>query len=343
MSKVPIAPLEEQVDVALKQATPKRNENVDYALKFLAAAIGAMTASGVTNPFDIIKVRQQLRTQKPGAAHNAFWMIGRGMVRTEGVLSLTGGFGASMIREFVYSGMRIGTYEFFKDKLHAATKGGLSREGVMLKVAAATIAAGIGSSVANPADVIKVRMQAYYPEGRPYRNTFHAFASVFKEGAARRPDSPILGGLRTLYRGVEATTIRGVILTVSQVASYDHVKQTLKMKGIMKEGVGLHFTSSLFAGYVLALDCAAQLSYWNSRFFCSVMSSPVDIVKVRLMTDKHHQFTSALNCAAKIMRNEGPMAFYKGFSMCWGRLGTHTVVSFLVFERIRLLFGVGPL
>lgn len=40
MSKVPIAPLEEQVDVALKQATPKRNENVDYALKFLAAAIG---------------------------------------------------------------------------------------------------------------------------------------------------------------------------------------------------------------------------------------------------------------------------------------------------------------
>jgi len=303
MSKVPIAPLEEQLDVALEQKSPKRNENVDYALKFLAAAIGAMTASGVTNPFDIIKVRQQLRTQKPGATHNAFWAIGSGMVRNEGVLSLTGGFGASMIREFVYSGMRMGTYEFFKDKLHAATNGALSREGVSLKVLAATIAAGIGSSVANPADVIKVRMQAYYPEGRPYRNTAHAFASVFREGAARRPDAPILGGLRTLYRGVEATTVRGVILTVSQVASYDHVKQTLKQKGIMKEGVGLHFTSSLFAG-----------------FFCSVTSSPVDVVKVRLMTDKTHQFKSALDCAAKVLTHEGPMAFYKGFSMCWGRV-----------------------
>lgn len=123
--------------------------------------------------------------------------------------------------------------------------------------------------MANPADVIKgkpfpsllfiqtqqytllVRMQAFYPEGRPYRNTAHAFYTVFKEGAARRPDAPVLGGLRTLYRGVEATTTRGVILTVSQVASYDHVKQTLKLKGIMKEGVALHFTSSLFAGCVM--------------------------------------------------------------------------------------------
>lgn len=39
-SKVPIAPLEQQLDAALEQKTPKRNQNVDYALKFLAAAIG---------------------------------------------------------------------------------------------------------------------------------------------------------------------------------------------------------------------------------------------------------------------------------------------------------------
>lgn len=42
MSKVPIAPIEEQLDAALEQKTPKRNENADYALKFLAAAIGGV-------------------------------------------------------------------------------------------------------------------------------------------------------------------------------------------------------------------------------------------------------------------------------------------------------------
>ena len=39
------------------------------------------------------------------------------MARTEGILSLTGGISASMLRELVYSGIRMGTYEYFKDTL----------------------------------------------------------------------------------------------------------------------------------------------------------------------------------------------------------------------------------
>ena len=38
------------------------------------------------------------------------------MARTEGVRSLMNGFTASMLREFFYSGLRLGAYEFFKDK-----------------------------------------------------------------------------------------------------------------------------------------------------------------------------------------------------------------------------------
>ena len=50
-----------------------------------------------------------------GTGANAFWTIGTEMVHSEGVLSLTHGFTASMMREFVYSGTRLGAYEFFKD------------------------------------------------------------------------------------------------------------------------------------------------------------------------------------------------------------------------------------
>ena len=38
------------------------------------------------------------------------------MARTEGIRSLAGGVTASMLREVVYSGIRMGTYEYFKDK-----------------------------------------------------------------------------------------------------------------------------------------------------------------------------------------------------------------------------------
>lgn len=45
-----------------------------------------------------------------------------------------------------------------------------------------------------------------------------------------------------------------------------------------------------------------------------------DVVKVRLMTDKHRQLNGVFHCVKTILVNEGPMAFYKGFSMCWGRV-----------------------
>lgn len=107
------------------------------------------------------------------------------------------------------------------------------------------------SFLANPTDVIKVRMQAEYPQGRPYRNTPHAFASVFHEGAQSASAlkiSPLVGGLRALWRGAEATTFRGVVLTISQIASYDHIKQVFKSKRLMQEGVPLHVTASFLAG-----------------------------------------------------------------------------------------------
>ena len=38
------------------------------------------------------------------------------------------------------------------------------------------------------------------------------------------------------------------------------------------------------------------------------------------MTDKHRQFNGLLHCARQVLTQEGPMAFYKGFGMCWARV-----------------------
>ncbi|KAI0050032.1 mitochondrial carrier [Auriscalpium vulgare] len=274
-----------------------------------------MFASAVTNPLDIIKVRQQLRTQAPGGQANAFWAVGVQMARTEGAMSLMNGLTASMLREVTYSGIRMGTYEYFKDAISGATHGSLASDGLVLKVLAATVAATLGSAVANPTDLVKVRMQAHYPAGSPYRNTRHAFASIWRSG-----------GARALYRGVDATTARGVVLSVSQICAYDQFKQSVKRRGLMREGLALHFTASMVAGFI-----------------CSVTSNPVDVVKVRVMNDKEGQFKGVSDCVRTIWTKEGPMAFFKGFGMCWARLGAHTVLSFVVFERLRAAFGIAPM
>lgn len=135
-----------------------------------------------------------------------------------------------------------------------------------------------------------VRMQAVRPTGQPpYRNTFVAFAHVYREGKG------FTGGIRSLYRGVGPTIIRAAVLTSSQIASYDQVKTVLKTNQVLQEGFALHFSASMVAGFV-----------------CSVTSAPFDVVKVRLMQDKSRQFKNAMDCLGKLVANEGPLALYKG-------------------------------
>ncbi|EIM82640.1 mitochondrial carrier [Stereum hirsutum FP-91666 SS1] len=312
---------------SLSPALPGRTANDQAGLIFASAALANMLASAVSNPLDIIKVRQQLRTQSAQlSSSNAFWTVGAQMAKSEGVLSLMNGLTASMMREIVYSGIRMGTYEYFKDAILDVSAGSLSKDGLTLKVFAATVAATLGSAVANPTDLVKVRMQAHYPEGSPYRNTRHAFATVWREGATSTGTSTPAGGLRSIYRGVDATTARGVVLSVSQICSYDQIKQTLKQKRLMEEGFPLHFTASMFAGFI-----------------CSVTSNPVDVVKVRVMNDKERRYQGVSDCVKQMLQKEGPKAFYKGFGMCWARLGTHTILSFVAFERLRSLFGIAPM
>ncbi|KZT39129.1 mitochondrial carrier [Sistotremastrum suecicum HHB10207 ss-3] len=243
------------------------------------------------------------------------------MVKNEGALSLMGGFTASMMREVSYSGIRLGAYEYFKDKIRVGLDGRVHPDGLLVKIMAASAASSIGSAIANPTDLVKVRMQAYYPQGRPYRTTLGAFRSVFQEGGGA-----LMAGIKSLYRGTSATTTRGVILSVSQICAYDQTKQSLKSGGWLEEGFGLHFAASMFAG-----------------LFCSITSNPVDVIKVRLMNDKERKLGGIVGTLKGMLRNEGALSLWKGFSMCWARLGTHTVVTFVVFERFREWTGIAPM
>ncbi len=46
----------------------------------------------------------------------------------------------------------------------------------------------------------------------------------------------------------------------------------------------------------------------------------VDVIKVRLMNDKKHEFKNAFDCVRQVLAREGPFGFYKGFGMCWARV-----------------------
>lgn len=116
-----------------------------------------------------------------------------------------------------------------------------------------------------------------------------------------------------------------MIVTASQLATYDQVKEMILKKGVMRDGLGTHVTASFTAGFV-----------------ASVASNPVDVIKTRVMNmtveaGRDPPYKGALDCALKTVRAEGPMALYKGFIPTISRQGPFTVVLFVTLEQVRKL------
>ncbi|XP_022775012.1 mitochondrial uncoupling protein 5-like [Durio zibethinus] len=314
---------------------------------FVEGGIASIVAGCSTHPLDLIKVRMQLQGEThvpnppvqtlrpalsfhPTATSPAVHMppppptmaarvgpvaTGIRIFQTEGVTALFSGVSATVLRQTLYSTTRMGLYDILKQKwTHKETKTmPLSR-----KIAAGLIAGGIGAAVGNPADVAMVRMQADgrlpLSQRRNYTSVVDAITRMSKQE-----------GVTSLWRGSSLTVNRAMLVTASQLASYDQIKEMILTNGLMKDGLGTHVTASFSAGFVAA-----------------VASNPVDVIKTRVMNMKVEPgqkppYAGALDCAIKTVKAEGPMALYKGFIPTISRQGPFTVVLFVTLEQVRKL------
>ncbi|KAF9387323.1 hypothetical protein CPB97_002661 [Podila verticillata] len=254
----------------------------------------------------------------------------RDILRNEGPRVFMAGLAPAVLREGVYSTIRLGSYDLFKgiySGMGSAGFRGGEETTTLVKVMSGLTSGMLGSTIANPTDLIKVRLQAFWPSGKPrYNSIADACRSIYIEE-----------GIPGLYRGVVPTAARAMVVTASQLASYDTTKHWLlklkdnKGESQFREGYLVHFVASTIAGLV-----------------CSISTSPIDTVKVRYMNQQFNAqgrgalYSSAIDCAVKTVSREGPMALYKGFLMCWLRLGPHTMLSLMIFEKLRSFVGINP-
>lgn len=310
---------------------------------FVEGGVASIVAGCSTHPLDLIKVRMQLQgesapavqTLRPAlafhttAAHTGHIHIptppppprvgpisvGVRIVQQEGVAALFSGVSATVLRQTLYSTTRMGLYDMMKQKWSDPKTNSMP---LTKKIGAGLIAGGIGAAVGNPADVAMVRMQADgrlpAAQRRNYKSVVDAITQMTKNE-----------GITSLWRGSSLTVNRAMLVTASQLASYDQFKETLLEKKIMKDGLGTHVTASFAAGFVAA-----------------VASNPVDVLKTRMMNMKVEPgmappYAGALDCAMKTIKAEGPMALYKGFIPTISRQGPFTVVLFVTLEQVRKL------
>lgn len=313
---------------------------------FVEGGIASIIAGCSTHPLDLIKVRMQLQGEnapkpnpvqilRPALAFGqtgtttihvgstpvpqprvGLISVGVRLVQQEGVTALFSGISATVLRQTLYSTTRMGLYEVLKNKWTDREAGGTMP--LFRKIEAGLIAGGVGAAIGNPADVAMVRMQAdgRLPpaQQRNYKSVVDAITRMAKQE-----------GVTSLWRGSSLTVNRAMLVTASQLASYDQFKEMILEKGVMRDGLGTHVTASFAAGFVAA-----------------VASNPVDVIKTRVMNmkvevGKEPPYAGALDCALKTVRAEGPLALYKGFIPTISRQGPFTVVLFVTLEQVRKL------
>jgi len=305
-----------------------------------------MIMSAVVNPLDVIKVRLQLQNQlqrvvkntadastitssnqglNPGGmgeshvshrnlAYQGLRQAASKIVQEEGYAGLLKGMTPSMLREASYSSIRIGLYDYVKDRI---APGKTKEEFTLLeKLLAGMISGALGSSLANPTDLVKIRFQSATVESpTPYRHTLNAFSTIYKKE----------GGIKGLYKGVGPTTMRAATLTGSQLASYDHSKRYLLRTQYFNDNPTTHLIASIISGLVT-----------------TTCTNPFDVIKTRIMADKN-LYSSPLDCFIKTLRKEGPFSFMKGWWPNYFRLGPHFIVSIPLAEFIRKQLGAETL
>lgn len=116
------------------------------------------------------------------------------------------------------------------------------------------------------------------------------------------------------------TVTRAMALNCGMLATYDQSKEILR--GYTSSAPIIQFGSSAIAG-----------------FFASACSLPFDFVKTRMQKqrkgpDGSLAYSSSLDCAKKVIQQEGPFTFYRGFLTYYVRIAPHAMITLLTLEQL---------
>jgi len=231
--------------------------------------------------------------------------------KAEGVGALWKGIEPALWRQASYGSLRYGLYSPIKDALAP----GVEKKDMPLgkKILAGGLSGTLAQGIANPCDVVKVRMigAGMGGGGGPgYRWFLGAFVDIAQKE-----------GIRGLYSGLGANVGRASTLAAAEMASYDQIKPIMKGRFKLEEGLFLHALTATQAGFIAAF-----------------VANPFDVVKSRVM-NASGGYTGMMDCFAKTIKNEGVASLWKGFIPAWARVGPRVVIAFVTMEQLRMRFG----
>ena len=223
------------------------------------------------------------------------------------------GLVASMAREVISSGARAGLYCPVRDALASARGTPPTSNDIVSKVGAALVTGCIGSLLANPVDVVKIRLQ----------KAPGLYGGSLTSGLVTIARSE---GATGLYRGLAPSTLRAAAIAVAELSSYDITKSALRSHSGLEEGPALHVVASLVAGGLAA-----------------VVAAPFDLAKAVAMDTRGAP--KGLGDVVRELRHAGsfPFGLFRGVLPAYLRLGPHAFICLPLLEAFRDALGLPPI
>ncbi|XP_055378671.1 solute carrier family 25 member 35-like [Condylostylus longicornis] len=299
-------------------------------MDFLIGGVAAMCAGVFSNPFDVIKTRQQLQgelQQKVGdgttrlAYRNIFHSV-KNIIKAEGLTGLQKGLVPALSFQFVMNSTRLGIYQTVDSMYLTSFNRDVENRSGILCIFWGGVAGVVGAYLGCPFYLIKTQIQAQSQASGRYavgyqhhhRNTIDGLKNIFKQH-----------GIRGLWRGYSGLVPRTAVASSVQLSTFSTCKEFLNKYEV--------FSNSVFLN-----ACASSMV---SGFFTVIFMTPFDVVATRLFNqgvDKNGRgllYKNLFDCFWKTFQYEGVKGLYKGLIPNYWRTAPHTILNLTFWEQFK--------
>lgn len=286
-----------------RKSPPKPNS---LLLGFLGGLAGC-NAELVTFPFDNLKTRMQMNGKEGMPSYRSFTDCIGQTFKAKGIQGFYKGASAAFLRQLTYSTVRMWAYE----NINRYFSADVEKVGFFRKLFAGGLGGAVGCLVGTPFDIFKIRLINDIM-GKKYSGLADCWRQTVEKD-----------GFLGLFKGMNVNIIRAILVNAAELAFYDKSKYFFSNSAYFQfdqNSVVTHFLSSCVSGFMGA-----------------VASSPADVVKTRYMNqlEGKETYKGVIDCTLKVLKNEGPMVFYRGFIPLYLRIGPWNVAFFLSYEKYK--------
>jgi len=273
-------------------------------------------------------------------------MLGR-LYKLDGFSGPFRGLSASMLRELSFSALRVGLYEPIRNSLAKIGPSDSDAYRVGSRICGGLIAGGVASALMCPMDLLKTRAQGY-PTKPP------TFPRLVRE----------VGGepfkISRYYEGMGTVVLRAMILSSTNMAFYNEVKDFLKRvpdhdephKCASKLQISIPFLHSWAdsdyqkynlkePSFVARTGLVFCTAFWTGLAM-TCTTSPFTNARTMIMTSPG-KFSGMANCLMYIVKTHGLTGVYRGFGAQWARFCPYATIQFVTLEQLRYWCNISPI